>query len=95
MSSNCCGCGKSNGFEDHGWININPTNILQFANEDAGYVFVPIQNWFICQTCTTFATAAWAREVRRKNVIKNPPPEPTNSPAGAGTAFMELLEEVA
>ncbi len=95
MSSNCCACGKGNGFEDHGWLNINPTTILQFANEDQGEVFVPKQDWFICQTCTRFSAAAWAREFRRKNQIKNPPPSPTSPPAGAGTVYVERMAEVA
>jgi len=95
MSSNCCACGKSNGFEDHGWINISPTKILQYVNEDAGEELIQEQNWFICQDCARLSTAAWAREDRRKNVIKNPPPKPTNSPAGAGTALVELLQAVA
>jgi hypothetical protein len=95
MSSNCCACGKPNGFEDHGWINISPTSILQFANEDESQPVIEEKPWFICQVCAKYSTAAWAREDRRKNVIKNPPPTPTNSPVGAGTAFVEALQSVA
>lgn len=95
MTSNCCACGKSNGFEDGGWININPTHILQFVNEDSGEELIKEHNWFICQTCAAWSTAAWARECRRKNQEKNPPPAPTNSPTGAGTAYVERLEAVA
>jgi hypothetical protein len=95
MSSNCCACGKSNGFTDGGWININPTTILQFVNEDADEIIIEKQDWFICQTCATYATAAWARECRRKDQIKNPPPTPTNSPAGAGSGTVDSLEAVA
>jgi hypothetical protein len=93
--SNCCGCGKSNGFEDGGWINVCPAAILQFANEGLEVPIVAEQNWLICETCTRYAVAAWAREDRRKRQEKNPPPSPTNSPAGSGTGFVELLQAVA
>ncbi len=93
--SNCCACGKSNGFTDGGWVNINPTHILQYVNVDAEEELIPKLDWFICQECATLSTAAWAREDRRKNQEKKPPPNPTNSPTGAGTAYVEALEKVA
>ena len=97
MSSNCCACGKGNGFEDHGWLNISPTTIFPLVQitSDGKEEVVPEPKWFICQSCSRLATAAWARECRRKDVIKNPPPSPTNSPAGAGTAYVEELKAVA
>jgi hypothetical protein len=95
VNSNCCACGKPNGFEEHGWINICPTAILQFANEDTDEPLLEEKTWLICQVCTRYSVAAWAREDRRKNIIKNPPPTPTNSPAGAGTVYEERLAAVA
>lgn len=48
----------------------------------------------VCVACTQKLTMVWAREYKRRNFPRFTP-TPTNSPAGAGTARVELLQAVA
>lgn len=90
MSGECAFCPAPNVFTNGGFSCQKPYR----ENEEREAIDDEYDVRAVCDQCVRELVAAWAREYKRRN-MPVVTPDPTNSPAGAGTAYVERLAAVA